>query len=122
MQEKRRFVRIEWPVVVQYKALEEPSTQDQIVGRDISEGGVSFTVYERLTKGTKLDMQVQFPFDSMPIFAKGEIAWIRKAGEEHSKAFEIGVSFIEVDSKDKKRFKMYIENEIKARGSASETT
>lgn len=122
MQEKRRFVRIDWPVVVQYKALEEPSTQDQIVGRDISEGGISFTVYERLAKGTKLDMQVQVPFDSMPIFVKGKVVWIRKAGEEHGKAFEIGVSFIEVDPKDKRRFKMYIENEIKARRSESETT
>jgi len=122
MQEKRRFVRIDWPVVVQYKALEEPSTQDQIVGRDISEGGISFTVYERLAKGTKLDMQVQVPFDSMPIFVKGKVVWIRKAGEEHGKAFEIGVSFIEVDLKDQKRFKMYIENEIKARRSAPEAT
>lgn len=44
MQEKRKFVRISWPVVVKYKTLEEPFTEDQIVGSDISEGGVAFTV------------------------------------------------------------------------------
>lgn len=113
MEEKRKFVRIEWPVVVQYKALDEPCTQDQIVGRDISEGGVSFVVYERLAKGTRLDMQVQVPFDSMPIFTKGTVVWIKKIGEEHTKTFEVGVEFTEVDVRDQKRLKMYINNEIK---------
>ena len=120
MEEKRKFVRIEWPVVVEYKTLEEPYTQDQIVGRDISEGGVCFTVYERLLKGTKLDIQVRVPFDSMPIFVKGKVVWVRKVGGEHSKTFEAGVIFSEVDPKDQKRLKTYIENEIKRRRSASE--
>ena len=120
MEEKRKFVRIDWPVVVQYKVLEEPSTQDQIVGMNISEGGVCFTGYERLTKWTKLNMQIQVPFDSMPIFAKGKVVWIKKIGEEHSKTFDVGVIFSEIDPKDQKRLKMYIENEIKARRSASE--
>ena len=117
MEEKRRFVRIEWPVVVQYKTLEEPLTQDQIVGKDISESGVCFIVYERLTKGTKLDIQIQTPFDSLPVFAKGKIAWIRKVGEEHARTFEVGVEFTEVDPRDQKRLKMYIDNEIKNRRS-----
>lgn len=115
MEEKRRFVRIQWPIVVQYKTLDEPYTSDQIVGKDISESGVCFTVYERLLKGTRLDIQIQTPFDSLPIFAKGKIAWIRKIGEEHAKTFEVGLEFTEVDPKDKKRLKLYIDNEIKIR-------
>jgi len=115
MQEKRRFVRIQWPVIVLYTTLEEPFTKDQIVGKDISEGGVSFIVYERLAKGTKLDMQIQTPFDSLPIFAKGKVAWIRDIGQEHEKTFEVGVEFTEIDLKDQKRLKMYVENEIRDR-------
>lgn len=115
MEENRRFVRIEWPVVVKYKTIEEPRTQDQIVGKDISEGGARFIIYERLMKGTKLDMQLEVPFDSMPIFAKGEVMWIKKIGEENARTFEVGVVFRQVDSKDQKRLKMYIENEIKSR-------
>lgn len=117
MEENRKFVRLEWPIVIKYKTVEEPHTQDQIVGKDISEGGACFVVYERLAKGTQLDVQIEFPFDSMPIFAKGEVRWVRKIGEEHTKAFEVGVVFTEVDAKDQKRFKMYIENEIKERRS-----
>lgn len=120
MEEKRKYVRIEWPVVVQYKTIEEPYTQDQIVGKDISEGGVSFIVYERLTKGTRLEMQIQVPFDSMPVFAKGEVVWIKKIVREPGAAFEVGISFSEVDPKDKKRLKMYLDNEIKTRRSAPE--
>ena len=88
MEEKRKFVRIDWPCVVQYKVLDEPSTQDQIIGKNISEGGISFTVYERLPKWTKLDMQIQIPFDSMPIFVKGKVVWINKVGGEQGKTFE----------------------------------
>jgi len=120
MEEKRKFVRIDWPCIVQYKVLDEPSTQDQIVGKDISEGGISFTVYERLPKWTRLDMQIQVPFDSMPIFTKGKVVWVRNVGGEHSKTFEAGVIFSEVDPKDQKRLKTYIESEIKRRRSASE--
>ena len=115
MQEKRSFVRIDWPVIIRYKTLEEPYTEDHIRGKDISEGGVSFILYERLAKGTRLDLDIQVPFDSMPIFVKGDIAWIRQIGEEHAKTFEVGVSFSEVDEHDKRRLKMYIENEIKDR-------
>jgi c-di-GMP-binding flagellar brake protein YcgR len=115
MEENRKFVRIEWPVVIKYKTIEEPRTQDQIVGKDISEGGARFIVYERLTKGTKLDFQLEMPFDSMPILAKGEVAWIKKIGDEGSKTFEAGVVFKGVSQNDQKRLKMYIENEIKER-------
>ena len=115
MEEKRKFVRIEWPVVVQYKTIEEPYTDDEIVGKDISEGGASFIVYERLSKGLQLEMQIRVPFDSMPIFVKGTVVWIKKIGEEHAKTFEAGVEFTAVDPKDQKRFKRYIENEKKER-------
>ncbi|MBU1912306.1 MAG: PilZ domain-containing protein [Candidatus Omnitrophica bacterium] len=115
MEENRKFVRIEWPVIIKYKTIEEPHIQDHTVSKDVSEGGARFVVYERLMKGTKLDIQLEVPFDSMPIFAKGEVAWIKKAGGEDSKAFEIGVIFTNVDSKEQKRLKQYIENEIKER-------
>jgi c-di-GMP-binding flagellar brake protein YcgR len=117
MEEHRKFVRINWPIVVQYKTLQEPFTQDQIKGTDISEGGVRFVVYERLPKGSELDMQIQIPFDSMPIFAKGAIVWIKNIGEDHARAFEVGVSFTDVEPRDKKRLKMYIDNEMKERES-----
>ena len=115
MEEKRRFVRIAWPVLVHYRTLEEPFTKDQIIGKNVSEGGVSFTVYERLAKGTALDMQIQTPYDSLPIFVKARVAWIKNVGEEHEKRFEVGVNFTDVDSKDRKRLKTCIDNEIQQR-------
>lgn len=117
MEENRKFVRIEWPVVIKYKTIEEPRTQDQIVGKDISESGARFIIYERLIKGTKLDLQLEVPFDPMPILAKGEVAWIKKIGGENSKTFEAGVLFKCASPNDQKRLKMYIENEIKERRS-----
>jgi len=62
-----------------------------------------------------LAIQLEVPFDSMPIFATGEVMWIKKVGEENSKMFEVGVVFKGVSQIDQKRLKMYIENEIKER-------
>jgi len=118
MEENRKYVRIEWPVVIKYKTIEEPHAHDQIVGKDISESGARFVVYERLMKGTRLDLQLEVPFDSMPISARGEVKWIKKMGEESSKMFEIGVVFKPGNQDDHKRLKIYIENEIKERKKA----
>ena len=115
MEENRKFVRIEWPVIIKYKTIEEPRIQDHIVSKDVSEGGARFVVYERLMKGTKLEIQLEMPFDSMPLHATGEVTWIKKIGEEQAKTFEVGVIFKDIDTKDQKRFKKYIENEIKNR-------
>jgi len=115
MEENRKFVRIEWPVIIKYKTIEEPHIQDHIVSKDVSEGGARFVVYERLMKGTKLDIQLEMPFDSMPLLATGEVTWIKKIGEEDSKTFEIGVIFKGISQNDQKRLKMYIESGIKER-------
>jgi len=115
MEETRKFVRIEWPVIIKYKTIEEPYTQDRVVGKNMSEGGACFIVYERLQKGARLDMQIEFPFDTVPIFAKGEVRWVKKIGEELTKAFEVGFMFTEIDPKDQRRFKMYLEKEVKER-------
>jgi len=118
MEENRKFIRIEWPVVIKYKAIQEPRFGDESVGKNISEGGARFIVYENFSKGTKLDIQLEVPFDSTPIFTKGETVWINKIGEENSGIFEIGVVFKGTAQNDQKRLKKYIENEIKERRKA----
>jgi c-di-GMP-binding flagellar brake protein YcgR len=115
MEENRKYIRIDWPVIIKYKTVEEPKAQDQVVSKDVSEGGARFIVYERLARGTKLDIQLEAPFDSLPISITAEVAWIKRIGPEESKAFEIGVSFKSVNTNDQKRFKSYLENEIKDR-------
>ena len=115
MEENRKFIRIEWPVVIKYKATEKPSFKDQIVGKNISENGARFIVYEHFSKGTKLDIQLEVPFDSTPISTKGETVWINKIGEQDSGIFEVGVVFKGTAQNDQKRLKTYIENEIKER-------
>lgn len=114
MQEGRKFIRIEHPIGIRYTTIDAPSTKDHVVSRNISQGGVCFVAYERLPKGTHLDLQLEFPFDSVPVFVKGEVVWIKKIGGEQTKAFEVGVLFNKIETNDQKRFKMYIEKEIKS--------
>ncbi len=116
MEEKRRFVRIDWPVIVKYKTLDEPRTEDRCVGKDISEDGVCFPMYERISKGTDLSLEIELPFDSMPIFAKGTVAWVKEAGQKPTRFFEVGINFKDISLADRRRLKSYIANEIRERG------
>lgn len=113
MEEKRRFVRIDWPVIVKYKVLDEPKTEDRCVGKNISEGGLSFPIYERVSKGNSLSLEIELPFDSMPIFAKGTVAWVKEVGQRPTRFFEVGIEFRDISLADRKRLKNYIANEIK---------
>jgi len=115
MDENRRYIRIERPVVIKYKATEEFRFEDNSVGKNISEGGARFIVYENFSKGTKLDIQLEVPFDPTPISTKGETVWINRIGVEDSGIFEVGVVFKGTAQNDQKRLKKYIENEIKER-------
>jgi c-di-GMP-binding flagellar brake protein YcgR len=104
MNEKRKFVRIEAPVVITYKAASEKGKQDKAICEDFSEGGIRFPIYEKLEVGTTLEMQIETPFDALPIYAVGSIVWMRPLSKEAgSQAYDVGVKFTRLDKFDRTR-------------------
>ncbi|MBN2097676.1 MAG: PilZ domain-containing protein [Candidatus Omnitrophica bacterium] len=104
MQEKRRYIRIEAPIVVTYKIKEKlPKTKKAII-KDFSEGGIRFPIYEKLKIGTLLEMRIETPFDTIPVFAKGEIVWTKALNaNEGREIYDAGVKFTKMQNFDKKK-------------------
>ena len=103
MQEKRKYIRIEAPIVVTYKLDRESATKKTIT-KDFSEGGIRFPVYEKLDAGATLEMYIETPFDTIPIFAIGRVVWTKALSvKEGREIYDVGVQFTEMKSFDRKR-------------------
>lgn len=104
MEEKRRYIRIDAPIVVAYEIVNKVPAAKKSIIKDFSEGGIRFPVYEKLEVGAELELSIEIPFDTIPIFAQGQIMWIKALNrEEGREIYDIGVQFREMQTFDKKR-------------------
>jgi len=104
MQEKRKYIRIEAPVVVTYKLGGKGVASRKTVTKDFSEGGIRFPVYEKLKIGTAIELYIETPFDTMPIAAAGQIVWTSALStKEGREIYDVGVKFTKMQTFDKKR-------------------
>jgi hypothetical protein len=75
-QEKRRFVRVEITVPVKYRTFRNDSIfrSNFNVGRsrDLSVGGLKFSVSKHSPVDSKLDMEIELP-DGMPAYVIGKV-------------------------------------------------
>ena len=104
MEEKRKYIRIQAPIIVTYKIQDQSSESKKAVCKDFSEGGVRFPVYEQININTPLEIYIETPFDTLPIFVKGRVVWIKPlSSKEGHELYEMGVEFTEINPFDKKR-------------------
>ena len=104
MEEKRKYIRIEAPIVVTYKIGGEHPITKKTITKDFSEGGIRFPVYEELKTGTPLELYIETPFDTIPIFATGQIVWTKALStKEGREIYDVGVKFTKMQTFEKKR-------------------
>lgn len=111
MQEKRKYIRIEAPVVVTYKLGDKKTLTKKTVTRDFSEGGIRFPVYEKIKLGAAIELYIETPFDTMPIAASGQIVWTNALStKEGREIYDVGVKFTKMQTFDKKRMAQTAKN------------
>ena len=104
MEEKRKYIRIEAPIVVTYKLKDKSRPGKKTITKDFSEGGIRFPVYEKLKIGAPLELYIDTPFDTIPIFAIGQIVWTKALStQEGREIYDVGVKFTQMRTFDKKR-------------------
>ena len=102
MRERRRYVRSNGLVLVEFKGL-------QIEGKssafDVSGAGVRLTLAKELKVGFQADMEMYLTGDSQPIKAQGEVIWVQKCKEGY---FFTGIKFTVIDEDNKKKIANYV--------------
>lgn len=111
MLEKRRFVRLDVRVNVEYEIVQAPEAKFKSFTKNLSQGGICLFLDSFLKKDTLLDLKLHIPERSKPLEATGKIVWIEtfKIGDKDAKEhFEAGVEFVDISDDDKNMIAKYV--------------
>lgn len=117
MKERRKFVRIKSSDEIKYKivmneALVDSLSKENVIksGKsvDIGGGGICIETTEEVKEGTILAIEVKIKELPHPIFALGEVAWIKKIKDK----FSVGIKFIRVAENDHYKVFNYVIDKI----------
>ncbi|MBI3087702.1 MAG: PilZ domain-containing protein [Candidatus Omnitrophica bacterium] len=114
MQEKRRFVRLQVPVLLEYP---NPATwkTERSYTQDISEVGIRFPTPVQLTVGQEMALTLQLPFQDGVFHATGDVVWIREIARLGASQYEVGVRFKWMEETDRQRLSRFLQNFLTSR-------
>jgi c-di-GMP-binding flagellar brake protein YcgR len=114
---KRKFPRLSINVEVKYKILDISSpTTPRTRTRNISEGGLSIMILEKVRVGTLLSLNIALPDADQPIIATGRVLWIEEFTIYSTEAYtfyECGVEYVNILSQDQENICHYVMCNIK---------
>lgn len=107
MQERREYVRIKTPVLIEFP---NPATwkTERSFTHDISEGGLRFPTEVKLQMGQELALTLALPFKETNFHASGEVLWIREISRHAGTQYEVGIRFKWIEDQDQQRLQRFL--------------
>ena len=102
MQERRRYIRIETPVLVEFPNPETMKTERSFT-QDVSESGMRFPTEVKLQIGQELPLTLELPFHDAAMHATAEVLWIREVSRLGAPQYDVGVRFRWLEDPDRQR-------------------
>ena len=102
MQERRRHIRLDTPVLIEFP---DPATMktERSFTKDMSESGMRFPTSVKLEIGKELPLVLKLPFQDATLHATGEIIWIREVSRLGAPQYQVGVRFRWIEDPDRQR-------------------
>ena len=102
MQERRRYIRVETPVLIEFQpsqahAIERTFTQD------VSEQGMRFPTAAMLQIGQELSLSMELPFQPTTMRATAQVIWIREVSRLGAPQYDVGVRFRWIEDPDRQQ-------------------
>jgi len=110
MQERRRYVRLNIPLEVNYAIQGEKGLHHKSVTKNISPNGVRFAVKKELAAGTVLNIDIIIPAKPKPIPIKIKVVWAKKEVRQGKGLYDAGFEFVHIPEESKKEFFQYLCN------------
>ena len=107
MQERRRHIRIETPILVEFPHPETMQTERSFT-QDVSETGMRFPTAVRLRIGQEIPLTLGLPFGDPTMHATGEVMWIREIARQGAPQYEIGVRFRWIEDPDRRQLTRHL--------------
>jgi hypothetical protein len=114
MQERRRHIRIETPVLVEFPNPETMKTERSFT-QDVSETGMRFPTTVKLQLGQEIPLTLELPFQNSTMHATGEILWVRQVSRLGDPQYEVGVRFCWIEDPDRQRLTRHLASLFRGR-------
>lgn len=108
MQERRQYLRIRTPVLIEFPNPDTWKTERSFT-RDISETGVCFPTSVKLQVGQELALTLELPFRNSTFHTTAEIVWLREIARLGSTHYEVGVRFRWIEDPDRLRLARFFQ-------------
>lgn len=101
--ERRKFMRFNTPLDVEYRTLTLNPIFGKTLAKDLSREGLRFGAKQPLPIGTTVEICMAVPGDNLPVFATGRIAW--------ADGLDAGVKLTKISHGDRARVLEYVYRE-----------
>lgn len=108
MREKRRFIRFEISLKVNYTIQKEPKIEKIGITKDVSAGGIQLLTQERIDIGKKLEFKIFLPEALNPVHLNGIALWSREAASAKEPSFCTGIEFGKIEEDNKNTFLRFL--------------
>ena len=119
MEERRRYVRANGLLLVNYK-IPQLQLEGKSSAYDVSGSGVRITVDKKLKLGSLVEMEIYLPGNSQPILAKGEIIWTQRCATKaesqitpQKEYLYVGIKFTSIDENNKNKIVNYVHRKLR---------
>lgn len=107
--ERRRFVRLPNQAEVEYRLLPEEKINPSIPVRNISKGGVSFSLDKAYSPNSVIELRVKLPSYAENLIFRGFVVWQKKVTSRDRKEYYLtGISFGETDEKNYQKLEEFV--------------
>ena len=103
MPERRKYLRFNTPLDVEYKTLALNPIFGKALVKDLSREGMRFGLKQSVPIGTSVQIALNVPGDNLPVFATGKVAW--------ADGLDAGVKLTKISRTDRVRMLEYVYKE-----------
>ncbi len=109
MKERRKFVRVDTPVLIEYKNPKTRKTERSFTS-DVSQKGMRFPSNVSFKIGDTLKMELGMPPHEEMMGVNGHIVWVREIAQYTISQYEIGITFEWEEKHDAHALAQYLQS------------
>lgn len=106
MEEKRKFFRSATNINTKCGVMSRLEPLISTYTENVSAGGLCLPIAKKVNERSVVELELNLPNDFIPIFAVGEIVWLKKDTKKDT--FRAGVEFKAIDDYDRNRIVNHI--------------
>jgi len=100
MAERRRYMRFNTPLDLEYRTLTLNPIFGKALAKDLSKEGLRVGLKQDVPVGTSVEICLNVPGDNLPVFATGKVAW--------ADGLDAGVKLTKISQSDRARVLEYV--------------